>query len=147
LFNSFYNSLITLADEIKKLAPNIMRLIPKSSFKTWIIGITRRKIADFYRKFYKNKEEQSIDINVFEYGEDIYFEKDIEQLADKIVVQNAVSTLSGIEKELVYLIFNAQLTYRQVAQITNIPNGTIKSKMFSIKAKLKNSLSKEGEYD
>jgi RNA polymerase sigma-70 factor (ECF subfamily) len=124
-----------------------MRLIPKSSFKTWIIGITRRKIADFYRKFYKNKEEQSIDINVFEYGEDIYFEKDIEQLADKIVVQNAVSTLSGIEKELVYLIFNAQLTYRQVAQITNIPNGTIKSKMFSIKAKLKNSLSKEGEYD
>lgn len=114
----------------------------KSNFKTWLIGITRRKVADYYRKFYKSKESQTVD--VFDYSENLYSEKDIEQLADKIVVQNAVSTLSEIEKELVYLIFNAQLTYRQVEQITGIPNGTIKSKMFSLKAKLKKQLEQGG---
>ncbi len=32
-----------------------------SSFKTWTIGIARRKIADFYRRHYKDKDFHSLE--------------------------------------------------------------------------------------
>ncbi len=111
-----------------------------SSFKTWVIGITRRKIADYYRKFYKSKNN----VDICDYSDDLYSENHIDKLTDKIVVQNAVDTLSKIEKEIVYLVFNAQLTYKQIEQITGIPNGTIKSKMSLIKSKLKKQLEQGG---
>lgn len=136
--NSKENTKDILQETMLGIWQGLISFDNKSSFKTWIIGITRRKVADYYRKFYMSKDNQTVD--VFEYCESLYSEKEIEQLTDKIVVQNAVSTLSRIEKELVYLIFNAQLTYKQVEQITGIPNGTIKSKMFSIKSKLKKQL-------
>lgn len=69
----------------------------------------------------------------------------IEQLADIVTVQKAVNSLSDEEKELVYLVFNAQLTYKEITELTGLPEGTIKSKMFGIRRKLKNML-KEGGY-
>jgi RNA polymerase sigma-70 factor (ECF subfamily) len=44
------------------------------------------------------------------------------------------------EKELIFLIFTAQLSYIEVEAITKIPLGTIKSRMASIKSKLKKQL-------
>jgi len=136
-----------LQESMLSIWNGLMGFDNKSNFKTWIIGITRRKIADYYRKFYKNKEEQAYANDIFKYDEGMYLEKDIEQLADKIVIQNAISTLSVVEKELVYLVFNVQLSYKQIEQITGILNGTIKSKMFSIKAKLRKQLEQGGKYE
>lgn len=113
-----------------------------SSFKTWIIGITRRKIADYYRKSYKNKDVDILDIS--EYDSVIHTDDNTEHIADKLSVCSALKTLNGMERELVFLVFNAQLTYKQIEQATGIPNGTIKSRMAAIKAKLKKELTKGG---
>jgi len=115
----------------------------KSSFRTWIFAITRRKIADYYRRSYRNMDNCKEDIS--DCSDELYSYGAIEQLADTITVQNAVNSLSDEERELVYLVFNAQLTYKEVGKLTGLPEGTIKSKMFGIRRKLKNML-KEGGY-
>lgn len=115
----------------------------KSSFRTWIYAIARRKIFDYYRKSYRSMDNCREEIS--ELGDELYSYDAIEQLADTVTVQDAVNSLSDEEKELVYLVFSAQLTYREVKELTGLPEGTIKSKMFGIRKKLKNVL-KEGGY-
>mgnify|MGYP000910280648 CR=1 FL=1 len=111
----------------------------KSSFKTWCFGIARRKIADYYRVAYRNP---SIPI---EEVEDVFtIEDEKESIDNKIIVERAVDKLKKAEKDIVFLAFNAQLSYFEISQIIGIPIGTIKSKMFSIKEKLKKQLANGG---
>lgn len=114
----------------------------KSSFKTWIIGITRRKIADYYRKAYNGNQMDSVDI--LQYDNVLYANDNIDLINEKISVHNALKILSKTERELIFLAFNAQLTYKQIEQLTGIPTGTIKSRMSSIKLKLKEELTRGG---
>lgn len=102
-----------------------------SSFKTWLFSITRRKIADYYREQYKN-ETEPIDnyLNSLSYNNEF-------DLLSKISIQAVIDSLPLDEKELLYLIFTQQLSHKEIEEITNIPIGTIKSKMYYIKAKLK----------
>ena len=113
-----------------------------SSFKTWIIGITRRKIADFYRKYYnqnhfETSEYQSIENYISKADE-------IANTINKADIQDALETLDERDKELLFLIFQAGLTYEEIEKITGIPKGTIKSRIYSIKAKLRPLLSEGG---
>lgn len=117
----------------------------KSSFRTWAIGITRRKIADHYRRYYKNMDHRKNDIA--DYDNDLFTDYEIDRLTDKVTVQDALDSLNSQEKELVYLIFNAQLTYKQVERITGLPEGTIKSRMFTLRKKLKKILKEEGYHE
>ena len=117
----------------------------KSSFRTWALGITRRKIADHYRRSYRQMENRREDIS--ECSNELYAEGSMEQqLTDAITVQNVVNALDAEDKELVYLVFNAQLSYKEVSALTGLPEGTIKSRMFMLRKKLKN-MPKEGGID
>lgn len=112
----------------------------QSVFKTWILGITRRKIADFYRRLYKTKEREFEDIDDYDEYEYLSDDNAVNNILSEIDVKNAVDTLKPQEKELIFLIFTAQLSYNEVEAITKIPLGTIKSRMASIKSKLKKQL-------
>jgi len=111
----------------------------QSSFKTWIIGITRRKIADYYRKIYSDKKKDQLDIS--QLNEDFQLVSQWRDFTDstlyKIDIRNAINNLSPRDKDLLYLVFNVQLTYNEIQDITKIPVGTIKSRIYAIKAKLR----------
>ncbi len=112
---------------------NISSFNQDSSFKTWTIGIARRKIADFYRKYYKNNDNVN-----FDQAEDYLYQEDpSEDLVKEIDLEKSISNLKPSDRELLYLIFNAQLSYSEIEGITGIPKGTIKSRVFHIKNKLK----------
>lgn len=117
-----------------------------STFKTWIIGICRNKINDFYRKHYNRSN-----FEVMEFGEiekNICLSNDIENIIDQVDIKKSLSTLPQIDRELLFLIFNAQLSYTEIQSITGIPIGTIKSKVYSIKNKLRPLLNeRESAYD
>ena len=113
-----------------------------SSFKTWTIAITRRKIADFYRKFYNQNHFEIIE---YEEMENIISGKDeINNIINRADIEKSISTLPQIDRELLFLIFNAQLTYGEIEIITGLPRGTIKSRVYSIKTKLRPLLSEGG---
>lgn len=106
-----------------------------SSFRTWIISIARRKIYDHYRSKYK------IPTMLISDAEDsLTIEDGSDGLADAMDVNNAVMSLNSTEQEIVFLAFNARLTYREISEVMNIPVGTVKSRMSAIKSKLKKRL-------
>lgn len=109
-----------------------------STFNTWIIGITRRKICDYYRNQYKMPIVSISDLEDTLIAEDEY-EKSIKAMD----ISNAVMSLNISEQELVFLVFSAQLTYQEVSEVTQIPVGTLKSKMYAIKSKVRKHLEKE----
>ena len=106
-----------------------------SSFKTWIIGITRRKIADFYRKHYSTT---AFEVSDLEKIDQLSTSSDsFKEIINEIHVEDCLSTLSDEDRELLFLIFNAQLKYNEIETITGIPVGTIKSRLYYIKRKLR----------
>jgi RNA polymerase sigma-70 factor (ECF subfamily) len=112
-----------------------------SSFKTWIIGIARRKICDHYRSKYR-----ILTVSIF----DEFDEKDslrIEDESDKSIevidINKAVESLNSKEQELVFLAFNAQLTYQEISEVIQVPVGTVKSRMSTIRCKLRKHLERE----
>lgn len=106
-----------------------------STFKTWVLGITRRKIADFYRLSYR-----AVSVSMTDNEDTLIADDEYDTILDKTVVNDALSVLSETERELVFLIFNAQLSYTEISAITDTPVGTIKSRMSGIKSKLKKQI-------
>ncbi len=111
---------------------NLKLFANNSSFKTWIIGIARRKIYDYYRHKYK---ASAISIYDEEDGQPAADESDM--LIEAIDVNNLVMNLSSTEQELVFLVFNAQMTYQEISEIAGIPVGTVKSRMHAVRSKLR----------
>lgn len=118
----------------------------ESSFKTWVIGIAKYKIMDFYRRKYNNSSFEILEtevINTIEYSED-----GTDNILDRIDIENSISSLDKSQRELLFLIFNCQFTYSEIENMTGIPKGTIKSRFYYLKKELRPQL-EEGrdEYD
>lgn len=67
------------------------------------------------------------------------------RIDNSLSVCDAIDALDSPDKELLFLVFYAQLTYGEVSEVLNVPVGTIKSRMSRIKAGLAKSL-EEGNY-
>jgi len=108
----------------------------KNSFSTWLYTIARNKTIDQIR----TKQIQTIDFSEFEPShpnnpEGIYLEK-IEKKRIKI----AIERLSNRNQELIFLHFYEGLTYKEISNITGIPEGTVKYRMSESRKALKKDL-------
>ncbi len=109
-----------------------------STFRTWVLGITRRKIADFYRLSYRTPS-----VSITDFEDTLIADDDYDAVLDKTVTDSALPVLNEAEKELVFLVFGAELSYGEISELTGLPVGTIKSRMSAVKAKLRKKI--EGE--
>ncbi|MGI5899095.1 MAG: RNA polymerase sigma factor [Christensenellales bacterium] len=109
----------------------------ESSFKTWLMGIARRKISDHFRSIYKTGGMPLSDM-----GDKLSADGGMSSLDEAVDIQNAVKKLNDSERELVFLVFTAQMTYAEASKTLEVPVGTVKSRMSRIKSKLKAQLEK-----
>jgi RNA polymerase sigma-70 factor (ECF subfamily) len=138
---------VSNSEDIKDILQELMLSIwmslktfnSQSAFKTWVIGIVRRRIADHFRMIYRT---QYVPISDFE--DTLICDLETDSIDSKLDINKAVETLSGVEREIVFLTFTAQLTYSEISEIMHIPVGTVKSKMFGIKKKLRAQLERGG---
>lgn len=103
-----------------------------SSFQTWCLSIVRHKLFDYYRSSRKitsvsleEQEDKCIDENVLE-----------DQAETRMLAEEIYAVLEENEREIVFWIFQARLSYQETAQITGLPIGTIKSRMARIKTRM-----------
>jgi RNA polymerase sigma factor (sigma-70 family) len=144
---NYINSRIAEKEDVKDILQETMLSVWKgikgfdnnSSFKTWCFGITKRKIADYYREAYKNAT-----IPIKEVEDVLAVEDEKDSIDTKLIIEKAIASLNQTEKDIVFFAFNAQLSYSEISEIISIPVGTIKSKMSSIKEKLKKQLANGG---
>lgn len=102
----------------------------RSQVSTWVFGIARNHALKLLHRLPAIVEEPEEEETAGE----------MESLDRAERVQRAVAKLPGPEREVVVLAFYQGLSYREIAEILGIPEGTVKSRMFHAKRRLRELL-------
>jgi RNA polymerase sigma-70 factor (ECF subfamily) len=111
----------------------------QSQLSTWILGIARNKALDRARASQREPELlREIDRRALGRATP-------EQIAQRDSqaerVRSALEKLSPEHREVIMLAFYNELSYSEIAQILNCPEGTVKSRVYYAKEQLKRILS------
>jgi len=118
---------------------NRNRFAENTNFKAWMTTIMRNNFINDYRK---NKTRNQVMAPI----EDLsYFveNKSIDSGGDSILMMKELNGLiGGLSKELqlAFTMYTKGYQYEEIAQTTNVPIGTVKSRIFFARKKLRASL-------
>jgi RNA polymerase sigma-70 factor (ECF subfamily) len=107
------------------------RFASRSKVSTWIFGIARNKAFDLVRK--EKRGDRLPDLRLVEPDPSA-------DLLKQQVVAGAVNELPEPQREVVFLTFYEGLSYGEISAMLDIPEGTVKSRMFHAKRKLAEAL-------
>jgi len=128
-----------LQDIMIKIYKNLHTFNPVHSFKAWIYQIVRNHCLDFI-KSKKDKDVLLSDISRNEFGAEPTFEKDY---FNKVLIKQIdeyLQMLDPVEREIAFLRFYENISYKNISNITNLNVNTARSKIHMIKKDLKEKL-------
>lgn len=92
----------------------------------WLVGIAKNKIIDAYRK--DGRQVDAVrDDDGSRVGRLPDSRQPLDNIADRLLVTEALATLPERPREIVRLAFFDELTHEQIADQTSVPLGTVKS--------------------
>lgn len=112
-----------------------------SQFSTWLIGIARRKALMAYRARRPDEVHGDLDDIAETTASDT--PDGFAELAGKQRregVHHCMGKLSDEHRECLHLVFYEGLGLAEVAQVQNCPEGTVKTRLFHARQKIKNCL-------
>ena len=92
----------------------------------WLVGITKNKIIDAYRKEGRQVPEIR-DTDRDRVTRVPEGRSSVEQVADRMLVSEALATLPERPRNVLRLAFSGDMTHEQIAEETALPLGTVKS--------------------
>jgi RNA polymerase sigma factor (sigma-70 family) len=98
--------------------------LTRGSLLGWLLGITRRKVVDRYRAIGRSARLTEVSRQV---PEPPLTGADLDWVVDRLVVADELARLPPEQRRMLELVFYADLTHQQIAQITGMPLGTVKS--------------------
>jgi RNA polymerase sigma-70 factor (ECF subfamily) len=111
-----------------------------SSARPWLFGIATNLVRDHFRKTARGhravaamRPDPSAEVVWFE---DVDSRVDAERVHGQLA--DALKAMRGPDREVLFLYALTGLTYREVAEALEIPIGTVQSRLFRIRAKLRN---------
>jgi len=112
-----------------------------AQFSTWLIGIARNKVLMAFRSRKPDSKHEDID----DVAETAASEEPgaFQILADqqrREGVRHCMDRLSDEHRECVHLVFYEGMALAEVAQVQSCPEGTVKTRLFHARQKLKNCL-------
>ena len=123
----------------------------KSNIKTWLITVANCAMIDYWRlnhEYQYHNENVSDFVNI-ETGEETFqfvasrtenADFNIENLELKNRISKAFETLKPKYKKIAILYFQDNESYDNIAEICNVPTGTVKGTINRIREKLQNQL-------
>lgn len=113
----------------------------KSKVTTWLFSITHNKAVDLVRKNTRHNRE----LEVEEHNEAAaHCELSLQQMdsQNKAIIQRCMTRLKSAQKEVVHLTFFSELSYKDIARILHVPEGTVKTRMMHAKSQLADCVNK-----
>lgn len=113
----------------------------ESKFKTWIWTIAKNTLRDHWRTL-DHRMKNSFDELINDSGEEVFhsIEDSQESALLKKVTQHQLKTcineLPEDQKEIVFLHIQSELSNQEIADLTNVSLGAVKSVLFRSKEKL-----------
>jgi len=125
-----------VSDILLKVFESIEKYNRDYSFSTWIYTVARNYSIDLLRK----KKVQYEIFDDFAISDNITPESLLLRDSEQKLIKQALTILSSVDRELIFLHFYEGLKYREISEITGMPEGTIKYRMYESKKKLKKQL-------
>ena len=142
-------------DTMLKLLEKLSRLDPQQNVKSYALSISillwknkKKKYANRDRLMPMDSIDQVGEVGVSSYADNAVIspESIFLQEEEKETVQAVVSSLPERYRLPIYLYYSSNLTVREIAEILQIPMGTVKSRIYNAKRILKKELEAIG-YD
>ena len=129
------------ADEAKDIAQESWRIIigklktlkEPNSFGGWAMRIVQTKSIDALRQKQKERKEK----DVFKIGASIENEPYDEKTILKKKLHNAILELPTNQEQVIKLFYLNELSLNEISKLLNIKAGTVKSRLFHAREKLK----------
>ncbi|MBQ3499456.1 MAG: RNA polymerase sigma factor [Clostridia bacterium] len=137
-----------LQESYVKMLEKIDEIDPERNFTSWFYQIAINKSKDLLRRNNKVFFE-SIDNEEYDYILEESTEFYPEEKADKdelcAQVMTAIDELTAEKRACVIMKYYAQMNINEIAEILNVPTGTVKHRLFSARKDIKSSFEKLGK--
>ncbi|HEY5403647.1 MAG TPA: sigma-70 family RNA polymerase sigma factor [Pyrinomonadaceae bacterium] len=145
-----YESALDLTQEIFiKVYNSLRRYRPEFKFSTWIYKIAHNSAVDHLRR--TSTREQSLisgtDGDSFELpleSSRLTPEQESEQKERRIEIESVVRTLPSNYRELIILRHSQDLTYEEIVEVTGLPLGTVKNRLFRAREMMRQQFLEKG---
>ena len=113
----------------------------RSSVKTWLLGIANFKVIDCLRKRKRYFAEELDDESAAELeSADLPVQELLMAIDDAELVRLCLEKLSDRHSQIVHLVFYEDLSYPEIAELIDCPEGTVKTRVFHAKQKMMDCL-------
>lgn len=117
----------------------VVRLRDPARLRSWLFGIARRAAMDRLRVKYSQGLRETLDPEAF-----AAIEPDMNLEEDFATLDAGVASLPMIEREALTLFHLRELSLEQIADLTGVPVGTVKSRLFRARQLVRLALQTEG---
>jgi RNA polymerase sigma-70 factor (ECF subfamily) len=111
----------------------------RSRTLTWILGIARHKILEAQRRSKRWRPEPPPDEDVPDTTAPAPFER-VDRGERRDAVRGALAALSDDHREVIHLAFYQDLSYPEISRLLDIPEGTVKTRVFYAKKAMRRRL-------
>jgi len=145
-----YESALDLTQEIFiKVYNSLRRYNSEFKFSTWIYKIAHNSAVDHLRR--TTTREQSIIAGTESESFELPIEsnrptpeQESERKERRIEIESVVRTLPGNYRELVILRHSQDLTYEEIVEVTGLPLGTVKNRLFRAREMMRQQFVEKG---
>jgi len=113
----------------------LKRYDEKRKFFSWLYAIERNVLMTFFKK--KKKKQLEVE-EVF--VENIVFYDEKLNIEDRVALFKAIENLNEMEKDLIFLKYNEDLSIKDIAEAFHLSEENVKVKLFRAKERLLNLL-------
>ena len=129
------------ADTSQDVWLRVVRALPglrdPSRLRAWLFGIARRAVMDRLRRRYAEPELTSLDA-----VDGAETDDDLPEVTDEDLgrMHDALARLPLTERDVLVLFYLQELTVSQLADVLDVPVGTVKSRLFRARQLLRREL-------
>lgn len=114
----------------------------RSKVSTWIMGIAYRRMMKSYRRFERmhEREAEYAERQHAGFDDDETLAQDNQSELTQDWLQKAMSHLSGEQRLLLEFVYYCGYSCNEIATITDLPTGTVKTRLYQARQQLKRTL-------
>lgn len=117
------------------------------SLSAWIFRIARNLLTDYYRKVGRFGESVSLtEIEDLFEDEEVSLHADLVKSEEELILYDAIREFREEDQFLIYYKFFEDLSNKEIAKITGLAETNVGTRLYRIRKKLRNILSKKGVF-
>src|SRR6185369_7731407 len=145
-----YESALDLTQEIFiKVYNSLRRYRSEFKFSTWIYKIAHNSAVDHLRRtatreqsIITGTESESFELPIE--SNRLTPEQESERKERRVEIESVIRTLPGNYRELVILRHSQDLTYEEIVEVTGLPLGTVKNRLFRAREMMRQQFVERG---